>query len=166
MKLSKLLLLSLGFSLLTGVSSVKAQTAYSVNGEVLAILGDLSTVYNTAFGATAQYEYTLNEKLTLFGRGGFLYVPNNLELSVLVYLIPIQGGVKYKLTDKLFAQGMVGAHVINAAIIGFGSGSSTQFGLGLGVGTQLGRIEVAPHLQLLGNGWTHAGLRVGLRFEQ
>lgn len=150
----------LGFS-----NKVQAQLSYSAHLHAITYLGDLKEYYNGGYGVSGQLEYPFSDKIIGVGRTGFLFVPNNLELGVLVFLIPFQVGIQYKLNDNFYAQGMLGGHQVNA-VATFGTGSGTTFSFSAGVGAHLGKIDIAPHIDVVGNGWSHVGLRLGYRIEK
>ena len=143
----------------------RAQEMYSVNANAVFMVGSLKEYYSSGFGVSAQYEYPFSEKITGVIRAGFIYVPNDLDLGILIFSLPLQGGVKYMLNDTFYAQGMLGANVVNA-VATFGSGSGTYFSMGAGVGAHLGKFDIAPHIDYVDNGWSHFGIRIGYRIER
>lgn len=143
----------------------KAQLSYGGHLHAVSYLGNLKEYYQGGYGVSAQVEYAFSDKISGVARTGFLYVPNDLELGILVFLIPFQIGAKYMLNDNFYAQGMIGAYQVNA-VATFGSGSGTNFNIGAGVGAHLGRIDIAPHLDFVGNGWSQVGIRLGYRIEK
>jgi len=151
------------FTLSTNVA--RGQEIYSVNANAIFMVGSLKEYYSSGFGVSAQYEYPLNEKIIGLIRAGFIYVPNDFDLGILIFSIPLQGGVKYMLNDTFYAQGMLGANVVNA-VATFGSGSGTYFSMGAGVGAHLGKFDIAPHIDYVDNGWSHFGIRIGYRIER
>jgi len=151
--------------IILSVNFSRGQEMYSVNANAIFMVGSLKEYYQSGFGVSAQYEFPFNDKIIGLIRAGFIYVPNDLNLGILIFSIPLQGGVKYMLNDTFYAQGMLGANVVNA-VATFGSGSGTYFSAGAGVGAHLGKFDIAPHIEYVDNGWSHFGIRIGYRIER
>lgn len=147
-----------------GANHLSAQS-YSGSATAVAFVGELNEYYRSGFGVIGQYELDFTDKIIGVGQAGFIYIPNDFELGILIFTIPLQVGAKYMLNDKLYAQGMIGIHRVNAVAV-FGTGSGSYFSGGLGVGAHLRKFEAAAYLNLVAQGWSCVGLRAGYRFEQ
>ena len=97
--------------------------------------------------------------------------------------IPILAGIKYYFTPGMpfYAIGQIGLHIFNAnysassTYPGYtydfsgSSGSSTEFGLGLGAGYEIpvgmsGAVDVSGMIHIVSSSLTHIGVRAAYRF--
>jgi hypothetical protein len=163
MKLKTFFVLPLSFFLF--FSSSVAQDYLSIGLDASQLIGELNEFYGNPVGANVQYEKEISESFTGLVQSGFTYVPNDLIIDALIFMIPARVGAKYFFTDKFYAQGVIGAHYVNA-VTTFGTGSGTFFSFGLSGGVQLGPIDIGPILNLVDNSWSHVGLRLAYRMER
>lgn len=164
MKINTIKLVIFALSLIIS-GQIFSQRDLSVGAEISTIIGNLDEYYNNSFGVSGQYEFDFTDKITAVTHTGFLYVPNDLDLGVLIYLIPIKAGIKYRFNERFYAQGLGGIYYVNA-VSTFGAGSGSFFTFSAGLGAQLGSIDITPHIDLVGNGWSQAGIRIAYYISQ
>lgn len=104
-------------------------------------LGDFADAVDAAFGALGRFEFGLNPALAITGRAGLLYALAKTD-GVTLLMIPVYGGVKYKIgTSGLFAHGEVGIVHSRVSVDGGGSDSETKISFDAGAGYQMGKLQ-------------------------
>ncbi len=122
-------------------------------------IGNFSDIAGFGYGATARFEYGLDQNLALTGNVGYLrWTGKSFEefgygYDISTYAIPIVAGVKYGFSKGWFVSGEIGLYNVTESwdytgpSLGYAfledlpSHSSTNFMLAPGIGYQSGPIE-------------------------
>lgn len=105
---------------LAGFAQTEKGFKFSVGPELALPTGSFGTGYSFGIGATAQIEKLFQDKLYGTGTAGIIFyngksVGNGLKNSGIT-IIPIKAGVKYFLTDGIYAGLQAGVGIINKGI--------------------------------------------------
>lgn len=152
-----------------------SQGRFSVGPELALPMGDFGDVVGIGLGGTVRYEAPIADKLNWTVTAGFLSFMEKTEDTPLGEVkasatgIPIQGGVKYYVTESFngfYVAGELGVHLykVKSEILGEKDDSSeTEFSLAPGIGYHLGNIDIAARYQIAGDG-DYVGFRIAYVF--
>jgi hypothetical protein len=127
-------------------------------------VGSFGDIANIGFGASARYEAAIQDKLNWTGTLGFLSFGGK-SFSGFSYgsstIIPIQGGIKYYLTESFngfYVGGELGFSIATFSTpsfsvfgqsVGSTSTSSTKFSIAPGAGYHLGNLDFSARFQVV-----------------
>ncbi|MFM9838794.1 MAG: hypothetical protein ACKVOQ_11055 [Cyclobacteriaceae bacterium] len=127
-------------------------------------VGNFSDIANIGFGASGRYEAPIQDKLNWTGTIGFLSFGGK-SISGFSYgsstIIPIQGGIKYYLTESFngfYVGGELGFSIATFSVpsfntgfgtVGGGSTSATRFSIAPGAGYHLGNLDFSARFQVV-----------------
>jgi hypothetical protein len=176
--LSVLIILAFAFAMNTTFAQGKNYLGIGAN---LALpMGSFSDAAGTGFGATGSFEMTFTPNITGIATAGYLKFGGQ-DFGYFSYDysdIPIMVGIKYYFTPGMpfYAIGQVGLNFFNANASYTGpfgslfeaSGSSTEFGLGLGVGYEVpvgtnAAIDLTGMFNIISD-LNYIGVRAAYRF--
>ena len=182
MKFGLMMSSALALSIVSSSAFAAEKMGIGADAEFALPVGNLSDAAGIGFGALGKFNFNLNDNLSLTGRLGFVYhlAKDFGGISVGISYVPVRAGVKYFFmgnNDGVYAGGEAGVnylmtHVSSSVpgLSGLGGDSSLKFGLGVGGGYQLGKLDFRGGLNFLDVG--HFGdsiviaLNVGYRFVE
>lgn len=153
-------------------NTAKAQITISPGLEVAVPLGNWSSFANLGIGASAQVQYTINEKLAATGTLGYIHFLTDKAYGTdfSVGAIPLQAGLKYYFAPNCYGMGQLGFHIMRASVTVLGqktSDSDTNLSLGVGAGYEVNlgnlKLDLAGRFQFVDDA-SYLGLRAGLVF--
>jgi len=148
--MKKLLLLLV---VLFALNTAKAQFSFSVGSEIgYSLDKDLAAQFGFSLGG----EYELNETMAITGQLGYSYISIPDYKTAFATNVPLLGGFKYSLDDKmegLYVMGQLGIHLFTLSfkVDGKDYGNNyIELGTGLGVGYLIGdHIDLNLHLNAI-----------------
>lgn len=157
---TRLLVLLLGFTV-TQLQAQKSDSkiAFNVGGELALATGNLNAAYSLGLGATAQLEYTVDEKITAYLNSGILQyvgkkIPGTTTKQRNTAVFPILGGAKYNFAKNFYGSAALGVSVFS------GAGQSSKFTYIPGLGFKANeKIDVLFKY----TGYANAGGAFGVR---
>lgn len=169
--MKKIFILALLFTAVTFTN--KAYSQFNIGADIILPIGDgLGDAASLGVGASAGYDYAINDQLKVGGMAGYYILllksdfKDQFEDAPSFSLIPLQASLKYALTEQFFLQGLAGFHIVRASSSFQGitvSASETEFSFGAGAGLNLGQIEVSARFQVISDA-NYIGARVAYNF--
>jgi len=162
--------------------NLNAQSKLSFNaGANLALpMGSFADVAGLGFGASVGAQMPLADKITGTASVGYLMFgekelgPTGFSVKSTFSAIPILVGSKYALSDNFYGAAEVGFHLFSSTVkteitmfgkttTSEGTGSSSDFTLGVGGGYMFGKLDVSAKYYLISNA-NYLGVRVAYHF--
>jgi hypothetical protein len=144
--------------------------SFSAGIEAALPMGDFGDVYSMGIGASAQGAYALSDKAGITLNAGYIsYSGKSIDVlgtsvkADALNVIPVMAGLKYGLTDKIYAHGQAGMSFWSS-----GDVSESDFTWNIGVGYNItNNIDVALKYNSIGTEGSASnavGLRVAYNF--
>jgi len=118
-------------------------------------MSDLGQASSFGVGGSAQFEYKMDNALTLLGTTGYINFLGKSGNGYSASVIPLTAGAKYGFGGGLYALANVGFHMISTTIkiLSFTfSNSSTEFGFSGGVGYEMGDLDITARFNQYASG--------------
>jgi hypothetical protein len=151
-------------------NSGKGNLKFSAGAELGLPIGDFGDAYSVGFGASAQGDYHLTEKLALTLNAGYItYSGKSIDLGILGSIkpdnfnfIPVLAGAKYWITDNFYGAAQAGLSFWSAGEI-----NGSEFTFAPAVGYKFSQIDVQLKYNSVmaeGSSLNNLGLRVAYNF--
>jgi len=141
-------------------------------------MSNLGQASSFGVGGSAQFEYKMDNALTLLGTTGYINFLGKSGNGYSASVIPLTAGAKYGFGGGLYALANVGFHMISQTVklpsytvggVTYGGGSvsssSTEFGFSGGVGYEMGDLDFTARFNQYASGWSAVSLTVSYGFS-
>lgn len=126
-------------------------TSFEISGLIGVPLGQFANGMNAGIGVLLGLSYAKTPRTAITARVGAMEF-DAADGSGSLSNVPVWGGVRYRLSNNprgLYLHGEAGFNRLKATVVGLGSASETELGVGFGVGAQLGRLTLDGALHVL-----------------
>lgn len=182
--MKKLIAVLFVFILMAGLTNAQSKMQLGVGGFVGMPMGTFGDVTSLGFGGVVQGEYSLGDKMVgTFTTGYLIFSGKDVTVGAFSYkagdwsIIPLMAGTKYYFADNFYGAVQAGLNMVSYTNPGttytvFGvtvtspevTVSGSEFGYTVGVGYEMGQIDLLAKYGSFMSNATFVGLSVLYKF--